>query len=119
MNEQAEVRFELVGTTRVAHLEGEIDLSNAWSVDQALVGSVSNKEFGLVVDLSDVTYLDSVGIRMLFDLARRLDGHDQRLVVVVPGGALIRRSLEVSGLAREMALVETVEEATGPPSGAA
>jgi anti-anti-sigma factor len=118
MSGHDDVRFDLVGSTRVAHLEGEIDLSNAWSLSQALVESVSNQEFRLVVDLTDVTYLDSVGIRILFDLARRLDGHDQRLVIVVPSGALIRRSLEVSGLAGTMDLVETIQEATGPQPGA-
>jgi stage II sporulation protein AA (anti-sigma F factor antagonist) len=112
MSGHGRVRFEMVGSTRVAHLEGEVDLSNAWSLTQAIVEAMSNQEFGLVIDLTDTRYLDSVGIRFLFDLARRLGERDQQLVVVVPPEALIRRSLEVSGLPREVVLVETVRAAT-------
>ena len=36
------------------------------------------KAAGLVIDLSQVTYLDSVGIELLFDLARRLRTHRQQ-----------------------------------------
>jgi anti-anti-sigma factor len=112
MSGDGQIRFELVGHTRVAHLEGEIDLANAWSVSRAIVEAISNQDLKLVVDLTEVRYLDSVGIRMLFDLARRLADHDQRLVVVVPSVAPIRRAIDVSGLPGEVALVESVRAAT-------
>jgi STAS domain len=49
----------------VARLTGEIDLSNAPSLERTMLDSVPNTATGMVVDLSGVSYLDSAGIRML------------------------------------------------------
>ena len=56
----------------VASLTGEIDLSNATEITDALLGGVPNEALGLVIDLSDVSYLDSAGVRMLAELDHRL-----------------------------------------------
>ncbi len=58
---------------------------------------VLNDGRGFVVELTDVTYLDSAGIRMLYHLDERAAGRQQQLVVVVPQGALINRTLEAAG----------------------
>ena len=60
--------------------------------------------------MGGVAYLDSAGIAMLFDLARRLGEHQQRFTVVVPPTSLIRRSLEVSGWPPNLPLVESLDE---------
>ena len=49
----------------VAHLAGEVDLSNAGDLRQAMLDAVPNTAEGMVVDLSVVSYLDSSGIQML------------------------------------------------------
>ena len=87
-------------------LSGEIDISNAAHLARAIKGSVSNLDHGLILDLSRVTYVDSAGIKVLFDLARRLKDHQQRLVLVVPEGAGVRRSLALGGL---LGVVEVLE----------
>ncbi|HEV8571418.1 MAG TPA: STAS domain-containing protein [Actinomycetota bacterium] len=111
MIEPADVRFDVVDGTTVAHLSGEIDLSNAALIRRSLAEFVSNTELKLVVDLCEASFLDSAAIRVLFDLSRRLAEHKQQLIVVVPTESLIRRSLEVSGLASTVLMVATLEEA--------
>ena len=97
----------------IARLTGEIDLSNAAIIKRSIAESVSNQDLKLVLDLSGVTYFDSAGIAMLFDLSRRLSQHQQQLVLVVPDASLIRRSLSVSGWPRSLAVVQQVEDALG------
>jgi anti-anti-sigma factor len=104
----ADLSFDRVGDTPVAHINGEIDLANADAIGAAIFDSLSNQELGLVADLTDVTYVDSAGIRMLFELSRSMEEHRQRLIVVVPGGSPARRSLEVGGLMSSVQIVETV-----------
>jgi anti-anti-sigma factor len=53
---------------------------------------------GLIVDLTEVSYLDSSGVKGLFQLARDLRQHDQRLLVTVPVGSPLRRVLKITGL---------------------
>jgi len=95
----------------VASLSGEIDLSNAAEITDALLGGVPNEALGLVIDLSDVSYLDSAGVRMLAELAHRLGWRAQVLRVVAPAASRSRRVLEIAGLERVLSLDIAVEAA--------
>ena len=84
-------RLELSGDdVVVARLSGEIDMSNANEVGDELSSAVPNTALGLVLDLTALTYLDSSGVHLVFDLAERLRRRQQQLRVVVPSGAPIR-----------------------------
>jgi len=95
----------------VASLTGEIDLSNATEITDALLGGVPNEALGLVIDLSDVSYLDSAGVRMLAELEHRLGWRAQALRVVAPEASRSRRVLAIAGLERVLSMDTTVEAA--------
>jgi len=92
----------------VASLSGEIDLSNAAEITHALIGGVPNEALGLVIDLSEVSYLDSAGVRMLAELDHRLGWRAQALRVVAPEESRSRRVLEIAGLERVLSLDTSV-----------
>ena len=77
MTELANLDVASANGVVVATLSGEIDLSNAAQITRAVVGGVPNEAVGLVMDLSDVAYLDSAGVRMLAELERRLGWRSQ------------------------------------------
>ncbi len=83
------------GGVVVASVEGEIDSSNAAELRLALSERLPSTSSSLVLDLSDVTYLDSSGIHLLFDLGRRLAARRQQMRLVVPVQAPMRRVLEL------------------------
>ena len=95
----------------IASVDGEIDLSNAAELEVAISHAVGNEALGLVVDLVHVDYLDSSGVTLLFNLARRLARRQQEFVVVVPGEAHVREILSLSGAAEALALQESVADA--------
>ena len=95
----------------IASLTGEIDLSNAAEITDALLGSVPNEALGLVIDLSDVSYLDSAGVRMLAELDHRLGWRAQALRVVAPEASRSRRVLAIAGLERVLSITTSVEAA--------
>ena len=107
----ADLRFETAGSVIVARVVGEIESVNAEEMSTALAARLTNEAAGLVIDLSQVTYLDSVGIELLFDLARRLRTHRQRLRLVVPADAPMRRVLELCDIDRAAPIDATVEAA--------
>jgi anti-anti-sigma factor len=96
----------------VATLSGEIDLSNAAQITRAVVGGVPNEAVGLVMDLSDVAYLDSAGVRMLAELERRLGWRSQAFRVVAPEGSRTRKVLSIAGLDGLLVLDTSVESAS-------
>jgi anti-sigma B factor antagonist len=95
----------------IAGLTGEIDLSNATEITDALLGGVPNEALGLVIDLSNVSYLDSAGVRMLAELNHRLGWRAQALRVVAPETSRSRRVLVIAGLERVLSMDTSVEAA--------
>ncbi|NMO91307.1 STAS domain-containing protein [Actinomycetospora sp. TBRC 11914] len=85
-------------------LGGEIDLENAASVEEQLAAAIPNHLSAVTLDLSGLDYIDSVGLRILFALAARLEVLQIELQVVAPIGSLARRVLELSGFEAIVAL---------------
>jgi anti-anti-sigma factor len=105
-------RLELSGDdVVVARLSGEIDMSNANEVGDELSSAVPNTALGLVLDLTALTYLDSSGVHLVFDLAERLRRRQQQLRVVVPAGAPIRRVLRIVELDDSVPVLASVDDA--------
>jgi anti-anti-sigma factor len=94
----------------VACLRGEIDLANARPIGSVVTGAVPNDATGLVIDLSDVSYLDSSGVHLVFDLSERLAARQQRLALVVPDESRIRRVLDLVNVRAVLPVTPTVEE---------
>jgi anti-anti-sigma factor len=86
------------GDVVVARLDGEIDSSNASELRLALARRVPSEARVLTVDLSGVTYLDSSGVELLFELGRSLAARRQAISLVVPRAAPVRRVLELSSV---------------------
>ena len=107
----AELNFETAGNVVVGRVAGEIESVNAQEMSAALAARLTSEVAGLVIDLSQVTYLDSAGIELLFDLARRLRTHRQRLRLVLPVDAPMRRVLELCDIDRAAPIDATVEAA--------
>ncbi len=81
---------------------GEVDVSTAPEL-RAMLQDAS--EGAIVVDLSQVTFLDSTGLGVLVAASKR---GDVRLVVTRPQ---ITKVLEVTGLSEVFSVFSTVEEA--------
>ena len=111
MTRLAQLQLDEEGGITIATVDGEIDLSNAAELEMAISHAVGNEALGLVVDLVGVDYLDSSGVTLLFNLARRLSRRQQEFVVVVPGEAHVREILSLSGATEALALHESVAEA--------
>ncbi|MGH3480756.1 MAG: STAS domain-containing protein, partial [Nocardioidaceae bacterium] len=78
-------------------LSGEIDLANAAAVEDELRAAVSHQPTTVSVDLTDLTYMDSAGVRILFGLASRLQALRIVLELIVPLDSPTRRLIELSG----------------------
>ena len=90
------VTVDRSGPVPVAQVTGEIDLANATHLRQELLSLATDEDDWLVVDLTDVAYADSSGIKVLFDLARELRRRNQSLAMTVPAGSPLRRLLKIT-----------------------
>ena len=99
---------QLDGAVVVA-LAGELDLYNAHSVRDALLGEAARAPDRLIVDLSHVTFIDSTGLGVLIEARTRL-ANRQAFLLASPG-LETRRALEISGLARHFSVHASVDDA--------
>ena len=111
MTTSAQVAVERKGAAVVAHLNGEVDMTNAGYVGDELRSSVPNDAAALVVDLSGTSYIDSAAIGLLFELARRLGRRRQVLRLVVPASSPLTRVLEITEIHTTADLHETLDSA--------
>ena len=111
MTELAEVREDWRGETPVGRVHGEVDASNAAAVGTRLRALLGNESFGLIVDLTATTYIDSAGINMLFVLGDELRMRQQALRLVVDPATPIARMVAITGLDRAYPAHATIDAA--------
>jgi anti-sigma B factor antagonist len=109
----AEVAIERRGGAVVAHLSGEVDMTNSARVRDELLVSVPNDALALVVDLNGCRYLDSAAIEVLFDLSRRLGRRRQELRLVLPESSPLARVLMLTDVQSVAKMHETLDAAVG------
>lgn len=112
-----EVDVELRSGIPVAFVRGEIDLSNVATVRDRLTDGVPASAPGLVVDLTETRYLDSSGVRMLFEIAELLRVRRQALRLVAGDTGIVRRVLALTRLDDGVPLDATAEAAVVALSG--
>lgn len=100
---------DAVGDACVVRLGGELDLYNAEQVRATLGRACSESPARLVVDLSEVEFLDSTALGVLIE-ARTMLANRRAFVLAAPG-LETRRALQISGLDRHFSVHETVPEA--------
>ena len=105
-----DVRKEAQGTVVQAH--GEIDLQQSPAFHQVLVGLCAEKPKRLIIDLSEVNYIDSSGVGSLVEVFRRLKKEGNKLILVNPSER-VQSVLEITKLDQFFAVVATEKEAIG------
>jgi anti-anti-sigma factor len=107
----ATLQFDLGSDTPVARLVGEVDASNAPGFTAELKRSVPNTAIGLVLDLSETTYIDSSGLHLIFDLADALRRRQQTLQLVVAPDTFPADVVAAVNLAGSAGVSSTLAEA--------
>jgi anti-sigma B factor antagonist len=99
------------GEALVLSLAGELDLYTEPALREALRGAVERAPKRLVVDLAEVTFVDSTVLGALVAARSQLGGGDA-FALAAPG-LEVRRALEVSGLDRHFTVYDRIETAIG------
>ena len=71
-------------------VEGELDMATASRMISALNEAFADLDRPLVVDLSEVAFMDSTGLALLMNAYRRVKRRGQGFAIVCPGGPISR-----------------------------
>jgi anti-anti-sigma factor len=106
-----ELEIEERGEVVIARVTGELDIAGASGLGERIDGAVPSSARALVVDFSELDFIDSSGIAMLFGLARKLGSRRQQLRVVARSGRPVARVLGIVEFNRAAPVHETLDEA--------
>ena len=71
-------------------VEGELDIATAPRMIAALTEALADMDSPLVVDLTEVVFMDSTGLALLMNARRRVVRLGQGFAIVCPGGPISR-----------------------------
>jgi anti-sigma B factor antagonist len=97
-------------------VRGEIDLFTAPELKTALATAIERGAAGVVVDLSETTFLDSTALGVLIGAVKRLRARDGRLVIVNQD-VNIAKTFEITGLDQVFTILATRDEAVAALDG--
>jgi anti-anti-sigma factor len=90
----------------VVVIRGELDLATAPDLDAALNERLDAGQ-DVVIDLRELEFMDSTGLRVLVAAHARVEGTEQSLQIVRPlPGAPIERILAVAGVERVLDVID-------------
>lgn len=91
-------------------LSGELDLSTVQQLEREVAKSLNGGAGLVVIDLRELAFLDSAGLRILLRLQQRVTGAGGRLVLV-KGPRRVHRVFELTGAEDELLIVADPSEA--------
>lgn len=98
-------------TTVVMFVAGDIDLETAGKLAHALRTELGGRPGTVVLDLTDVEFMGSIGMAVLAEADQAASATYQRLHVVVSDGDAVCRSLALSGMADRLSVFGDLDDA--------
>ncbi len=93
------VASEKIDGTVVLAAEGELDAYTMRALREALESALEDsRDDSVVVDLAAVSFIDSTGLALMLNAARRLTRRGRGFAIACPQEGPIRRAFHVSGL---------------------
>jgi anti-anti-sigma factor len=108
LREQPVLSVDEAGTALVVRLGGDLDLYNAEQVRAALAGAADRRPSRIVVDLSEVEFIDSTALGVLIEAHRNLGGDGFH---VASPQTEVGRALQISGVDRHLKVHDSVDAA--------
>lgn len=108
------VRTERTGTVSSIIPSGELDISTAGRIEAELRAVEAEQPETIVLDLRELEFIDSTGLRVIIaaDARARVDS---RRLVLVEGASHIQRVFRIALLDRRLEFVSDPSEVEGAP----
>lgn len=105
-----DIKSEHNGAAIIYRLHGSLDLATAPSLRAALIEAANEGKHEIIVDLTELEFLDSTGLGALIGAHRRALENAGRVRLIVHDGP-ISRLLNITGLMRIFAVYASLDAA--------
>jgi anti-sigma B factor antagonist len=104
--EQLQIALRQEPDRVVVKLTGELDMANAPVLQNAVEGDELSAAKTVVLDLQQLTFVDSTGLRIILS-ARELCWRRGQEFAVTPGSQQVQRLLSVTGVGEHLRTIAT------------
>ena len=105
-----EIQYSEVGPIRLVKLIGNLDSVGTGAIETRFAGYCAGDGARVLVDLSEVDYLASIGIRLLTVNAKSLASRRGRMVLLQPNDN-VKNVLELTGIPSIIPMYDSLESA--------
>lgn len=88
---------ELAGEIRKVALDGRLDIEGTGEIELKFATLTAAHKKPVIVDMSQVSFIASIGMRLLVNNAKALNNSGHKMVILKPEG-LVRDALETAGI---------------------
>lgn len=99
-------------TVRIIKCSGSIDAFNAGEFQKNLIEAIDNSKGNIGMDLKEVTYVSSAGLRAFMVAYKKLDSRGDSMYLISPNAHIVEL-LKITGL---QAIMKTVNRAGEIPA---
>jgi anti-sigma B factor antagonist len=93
----------------ILELEGELDMASADALAHALESDDLHAQALVVLDLQQVQFIDSTGLRSILMALERCRERGQEFAIT-PGSQQVQRLLRITGVAEHLPTISTADE---------
>jgi len=93
----------------IVSLSGELDMASADVLQQAIEGEKLSAETMVVLDLQQLQFVDSTGLRIILMALERCRERGQKFAIT-PGSPQVQRLLSVTGVAEHLPTIAVADE---------
>jgi anti-anti-sigma factor len=93
----------------VVRLDGELDMANSPSLKEAIEEADHDEQSMLVLDLQQLQFIDSTGLRIIL-WARERCQESGRELALTPGSEQVQRLLAVSGASEHLHIIASADD---------
>lgn len=108
-----EIQDVVAGGWHTLRIAGELDLASSTLLDSATERISMTGVDGIALDLSEVSFIDSTGVRAIIVLDKRCQERGTEFRII-PGSSVVQRVFEVCGL---LEVLPFVPDGVSPVSG--
>lgn len=112
------IQFEDISTDlRLIKLTGRLDIPGTGEIEGKFAALAATDQHRVIVDLTGVGFLASIGIRTLISNAKAQQQRGGKLVLMVGENASVAKTLELTGIDSLIPMFKTMAEAEQASAG--
>lgn len=96
--------------TLITEISGELDHHSAAKIRSEIDAAISEETKNIILDLTNLTFMDSSGIGMIMGRYKKIQHHSGKLIIVAPKPQ-VKRILEMSGLLNIITIEASIRQA--------